>query len=264
MRNFVATQLYPLLTQKGVIVQKGIAKEKVVGLLQLLYPRQTQFDLIRIGPNGDGGYLVPDCLEGIDACFSPGVAQVSQFELECLERGMKVFMADRSVEKPNLDISKDRYSFEKKFVGCTNNEEFMTMDSWFKSTGLPNDSELLLQMDIEGSEYPTIMNTSDELMNRFKIIVIEFHRLQNIWNKGFFEIAETVFKKILETHVCVHLHPNNFGGTKRSVYSQFGIDIPKVMEMTFIRKDVAEVKGFQTQFPHPLDFDNTLEYARSV
>jgi len=257
MRKFIMTKVLPQLAKRGFTVQEVIAKEKLVELLELLHPRQTQFELIRIGPNGDGGYLVPDCLEDIDACFSPGVAQVSQFELACLERGMTIFMADASVEKPNLDIAEDRYSFEKKFVGCTNNEEFMTMDSWFKSTGLSQKSELLLQMDIEGGEYPTIINMSDELLNRCKIIVIEFHRLQHLWNKAFFEIAEVVFKKILQTHICVHLHPNNFDGTNSSVHAQFGIDIPKVMEMTFIKKNVAEIKGFQTQFPHPLDFDNT-------
>lgn len=37
-------------------------------------------DLIRLGPNGDGGYLVPDDLTGIEACFSPGVCATSEFE----------------------------------------------------------------------------------------------------------------------------------------------------------------------------------------
>jgi len=246
-----------LLTNRTLRIQKILPKEQVNSLIERLHPIQTQFDLIRLGPNRDGGYLVPDCLEDIVACFSPGVAQVSEFEQDCLKRGMQVFMADKSVETPNWDTPKDQYCFEKKFIGCTNNEEFMTMDHWFRSTGLSKKAELLLQMDIEGGEYATIMNISDELMKQFKIIVVEFHRLQHLWNKGFFELAETVFNKILQTHICVHLHPNNFGGTNRSVHSQFGLNIPKVMEFCFVRKDVVETKGYATQFPHPLDFDNT-------
>lgn len=257
MNNFITKGIAPFLARRGFIIQKAVAKEKIIQLINSLHPVQTQFELIRLGPKKDGGYLVPDCLETITACFSPGVAKVSKFELACLNRGMKVFMADRSVEKPNWNISADRYSFQKKFIGCTNNAAFMTMDSWFVSTNTANNTDLLLQMDIERSEYAAIINTSDELMKRFKVMVIEFHFLQQLWNKGFFKIVETTLHKILQTHVCVHLHPNNFKGTNGSVFTQLGIAIPKVLEMTFLRKDVAEIKGYQTQFPHPLDCDNT-------
>lgn len=256
MKKFIYKTIVSLLAKRGIIFQQVIQKEKLREFIQQLHPVQTQFDLIRLGPNQDGGYLVPDCLDDIVACFSPGVAKVSEFEYDCLKRGMKIFMADKSVEKPNWDVPEDKYDFQKKFVGCTNNEDFMTMDSWFESTNLPEDAELLLQMDIEFGEYPAIMNMSDEMMSRFKVIVIEFHRLQHLWNPAFFRAAETVFKKILQTHVPVHLHPNNFKGPKDSVYSIFGIDIPKLIEFSFIRKDVAEIKGYRTQFPHPLDFDN--------
>lgn len=257
MRNFLLQMIRPFFAKKAVGNPEIIEKEKMVQFIKSLHPFQTQFDLIRLGPNGDGGYLVPDCLDDIQSCFSPGVSEVSGFELDCLNRGMKVFMADRSIEKPNWDVPEEKYSFQKKFIGCTNNEEFMTMDSWFQSTSLPTDAELLLQMDIEGAEYNAIINMSDELMKRFKIMVIEFHTLRHLWNKGFFRIAAITFKKILQTHICIHLHPNNFKGTQGSTYTRFGVEIPKVLEFTFLRKDIAEIKGYQTQFPHPLDFDNT-------
>lgn len=257
MRDFIKGRILPFLAKRGFIVQEVMPKVEVLELIERLYPLQTQFDLIRLGPNKDGGYLVPDCLNDIEACFSPGVAKVSGFELDCLELGMKVFMADKSVEKPEWNIPKNQYDFKQKFIGCTDNEDFMTMDSWFQSTGLLSNAELLLQMDIEGGEYNAIINMSDALMSRFKIMVIEFHRLKHLWNKGFYEIAETVFKKILQTHICVHIHPNNFKSRKIAVLSQFGVEIPTVLEMSFIRKDIAEVKNYQTQFPHPLDFANT-------
>jgi hypothetical protein len=46
-----------------------------------------------MGAKGDGGLLVPDDLKGIEACFSPGVNFVSEFEFDCLEKNIKVFMA---------------------------------------------------------------------------------------------------------------------------------------------------------------------------
>lgn len=257
MNDFIIKWILPWLAKRGFVMQSAVPEKRVMDLIKSLHPLKTQFDLIRLGPDGDGGYLVPDCLEEIEACFSPGVAQISQFERDCIDRGMKVFMADKSVDMPNWDVAKDKYAFHKKFVGSTNNEDFMTMDHWFQTSGLSNDAKLLLQMDIEGDEYKTIANMSDELLNRFHIMVIEFHKLQHLWNRGFFTIVESVMKKILQSHICIHIHPNNFKGTEGSVYTLFGIDIPKVMELTFIRKDLAEIQGYQSQFPHPLDFDNT-------
>ncbi|MEO1262191.1 MAG: hypothetical protein AAFZ15_25520 [Bacteroidota bacterium] len=257
MKKFILQKILSAIDKKGLSVQRMLPAEKVLGLIELLYPVRTQFELIRLGPDKDGGYLVPDCLDGIAACFSPGVAQVSEFELDCLKRGMKIFLADKTVDKPNWTVPKDQYDFQKKFIGCTNNADFMTLDSWVQYANLPHDAELLLQMDVEGDEYATIINSSDELMSRFKILVIEFHRLQHLWNEAFFGLAETVFKKILQTHYCVHIHPNNYKNPEASVFSRLGVDIPMVMEFSFVRKDVARIMGFQTQFPHPLDFDNS-------
>jgi len=257
MKAVILKWILFLFAKRGIILQVVTPKKRIEKLIESLHPIRTQFELIRLGRDRDGGYLVPNCLEDIEACFSPGVAQVSEFERDCIDRGMKVFMADYSVDMPNWDLTKDKYSFEKKFIGSTNNEEFMTMDSWFRSSGLSNDAELMLQMDIESGEYDAIINMSDELMSRFKIMVIEFHQLQHLWNRGFFGIMEIVIKKILQTHICVHIHPNNYRGPKDSIYSIMGIDIPRILEMTFIRKDIAMIKGYQPQFPHPLDCDNT-------
>jgi hypothetical protein len=40
----------------------------------------TDVPLIRLGADGDGGYLVPDDLEDVAACFSPGVDDRASFE----------------------------------------------------------------------------------------------------------------------------------------------------------------------------------------
>lgn len=240
------------LALMGFMTKHITRKEKVVKLIESLHPLKFPNGLIRLGENGDGGYLVPDDLEGIEACFSPGVANVSEFELDCLEKNIKVFMADKSVEKPNLSIHESRYDFIRKFVGCTNNEDFITMDEWVK-INLDSPTELILQMDIEGGEYISIINMSDELLKRFRIIVIEFHALNYLWDPDFYNIASTVFYKILQTHACVHIHPNNCCG----VESILDIAIPRLAEFTFIRKDRIKNIEYASNFPHPLDYDNT-------
>ena len=242
-----------LFSLLGVNVGYAVAKEDVVSFIKTLRPQNTNFKLIRLGQDGDGGYLVPDDLENIKACFSPGVDLVSDFELECYNRGMQIFMADRSVDKPKLKISEVEYNFIKKFIGTINNEDLITMDKWISSANLNTNSDLLLQMDIEGHEYSTILSMSNQLVERFRIIVIEFHDLNKIWNKEFFRLAQSVFLKILDTHVCVHIHPNNCCGVDK----RRGVEIPRAAEFTFISKDRITYSSDATIFPHKLDFDNT-------
>ncbi|HEY1195912.1 hypothetical protein [Flavobacterium sp.] len=249
IRQYIRKKLF----KKGFEFKRLQQKEKILTLIKELHPLKTQHNLIRIGPNRDGGYLVPDDLEGIEACFSPGVDCVSEFELECINRGMKIFMADKTIEKPNLSIPKTQYSFIKKHIGLSNNDEYITMDSWVNQSLESTNSELLLQMDIEGFEYYAILNMSYSLMNRFRIMVFEFHFLEKLWNSESFDFYSTIFNKILETHVCVHIHPNNHN----PYITRDGIEIPPCAEFTFIRKDRAIIKGYQNKFPNSLDFDNT-------
>ncbi len=62
--------------------------------------------------------------------------QVSEFEADCFKKGMKLFLADKSVVKPNLNLSSNDFSFLKKYVGCTINDDIITMDEWVDSSGL--------------------------------------------------------------------------------------------------------------------------------
>lgn len=241
-KTCAAAQLHPArLTPKAEIQE----------LIKSLRPVDCGNDLIRLGPNGDGGYLVPDDLDGITACFSPGVSKVSGFELSCAERGMKVYLADNSVEKPSNDH--DQFHFTKKHLASYADEVFMTLGHWVSSTVGDTEDDLLLQMDIEGAEYEVFFNTPPELMKRFRVMVIEFHTLEQWWNLPYFRTVKRVFEKILLTHTCVHNHPNN----ACSDYKKSGLVIPLATELTFIRNDRVNHRGYRTEFPHPLDCDNS-------
>jgi len=222
-------------------------------LLESLFPLATNKELIRFGPAGDGGYLIPNDLEGIRHCFSPGVSTVSGFERDCANLGMKVFLADASVDAP--PDQHELFVFTKKFIGGTSRAGFITLDDWVADSTDDKESDLIMQIDIEGYEYEVFLAASKALMQRFRILVIEFHALDEllgIW-PGKPEQMVQVFNKILQTHSCVHIHPNNFCG-----HVQHGsMTIPRVMEFTFLRKDRISEATYQTIFPHPLDFDNS-------
>lgn len=68
-------------------------------------------------------------------------------------------------------------------------------------------------------------------------------------------MAKKVFNKILQTHSCVHIHPNNCC----PINSRLGIDIPMVAEFTFLRNDRFMPTNYETIFPNELDFDNVKD-----
>jgi hypothetical protein len=225
-------------------------KDDIQLLLKSLYPLATDKKLIRMGPAGDGGYLVPDDLGDIEACFSPGVGELSGFEKQCAELGMKIYMADGSVDHPGE--TDNRFFFIKKFIGPETSEDFITMDDWVSSNIQGSRSDLLLQMDIEAHEYDSILGMSDELLNRFRVIIIEFHCLYHFWDPVFLERAIATFEKLHRQHSCVHIHPNNCC----SIFSYGGLDIPRAAEFTFMRNDRFTNSEFVTEFPNSLDEDN--------
>jgi hypothetical protein len=228
MKQAAENAIRTIFSLTGLNVEKSTDKDSIVTLIGKLHPFLTDKELIRVGTNGDGGYLIPDDLEGISACFSPGVGSKSSFEEECLKYGMQVFMADNSVDSPA--VKNDQLHFIKKNIGMISNDDFITMDDWVKSSLENRNSELLLQMDIESYEYPSIISMSNALLSRFRIIVIEFHKLHKLWNKEFYSLASAVFQKLLQTHTCVHIHPNNYGGIEKLS----GIEIPRLAELFLI------------------------------
>lgn len=219
-------------------------------LLTRLHPVQADQPLIRLGPEGDGGYLVPDDLTGVAACFSPGVNLESGFELDCAERGMRVFLADRSVAGPALPHP--QFQFTAKFLGATCDDAFMTLDAWVEAMH-PSPADLLLQIDIEGFEYEVLLAASERLLRRFRIVVAEFHAIDQLWSRPFFNLASRAFDKLLQTHACVHIHPNNCAPPLR----RSGLQLPPMAEFTFVRRDRLQQPRPATTFPHPLDRDNT-------
>jgi hypothetical protein len=236
------------------IPAKTISKEKLTLLIDSIKPRESGREMIRLGGKNDGGYLVPNDLSDIAACFSPGIDTTIEFEKDCANLGMELFLIDGSIEKPKIPGVK--FHFLKKFIGSVNNKEFTTLESWVKSSKAYDDkSDYILQADIEGHEYEMILSTPNELLSRFRIMVFEFHWVEMWINKDFFKIVESVMSKILKNHVCVHIHPNNQGGH----INYQGVVLPRLLEFTFYRKDRLNSKELIKSikaFPNPLDEPN--------
>ena len=200
---------------------------------------------------------MPDDLEGVIACVSPGVALVSGFDDAIAKRGIDVHMVDASVDGPA--VSHPRFHFRKLYIGPSTEDNFISLEDLCRSIPqFETNGDLILLMDIEGAEYVVILGMPEDLLSRFRIIIIEFHNLESIFHKFSFELMNAAFAKLLRHHKAVHLHPNNIGGS----VTCFGQIVPCVMEMTFYRKDRAEFnRDRERHYPHPLDKDNGLLMA---
>ncbi len=229
---------------------RRIRRHELASLIGSLHPVDAGLELIRLGPDGDGGYLVPDDLEGIECAFSPGVSDESGFEADLAARGVRVFLADHSVDGPAE--SNPLFEFDKKYVGCLEDDQFMTLDGWKQFRAPEYGGDLLVQMDIEGGEFETIMNLSPTLLSQIRIFIIEFHYLHQLWNKPWFRMVSRVFEKLLNNHTVVHIHPNNCCGS----FTSRGLTLPRIAEFTFLRNDRVKTRRYRNDFPHALDREN--------
>lgn len=213
-----------------------------------LRPVQTDTPLIRVGDFKDGGYLVPNDFAGIAACYSPGVSAQSSFEFDIAKHGIPSFMADASVDAPPLDVPGGQ--FVKKFLGPADENEYMSLSTWVEQTDPNPNADLLLQMDIEGAEYRTLSATPSEILQRFRIIVIEFHHIPSSLTKpAFYKRAKAAIDALSPYFQSVHLHPNNVSGTVEIE----GLQIPRVVEVTFLRRNRVLNPRPVLNLPHPLD-----------
>jgi hypothetical protein len=234
----------------GLNVTPQTQASEVLDLIRDLRPLDCGKNLIRIGSAGDGGYLVPDDFEGVEYCFSPGVNTVSDFEDHLADLKIKSFLADYSVDAP--PISRPEFTFDKKFLGSSNRGPYITLAAWKDKYLKDYTGDLILQMDIEGFEYQVILNTPDELLKQFRMLVIEFHDLGRIFDPFAFQFFSASFRKVLEFFDVAHIHPNNCCGSVK----KGDIEVPKVIEITFLNKNRVTSTKPSVTFPHKLDADN--------
>ena len=235
---------------KGIMVNNMLDSKAVFPFIKQFREKFISVELIRIGGENDGGYLVPNIMNSISNCFSPGVDDNAQFEKQLSkDYDIKSFMADASID--SLPLSDSNFYFKKKFLGIKDNNQFITLNSWISNNTHKNDRDLLLQMDIEGSEYEVLTYESIEILKRFSCMVIEFHNFEKIFDLYFHKMVSGIFEKIYSEFSICHVHPNNCCG----VMSYGGIDVPRIIEVTFIRNDkIEEVKSNCTiNLPHRLD-----------
>lgn len=236
-------------TRAGFTWRKSASAAKVEEFLKLFKPEVIDQPLIRVGSKHDGGYLIPDDLDGIGYVISPGVGPVVDFDADMAARGIDIVMLDASVKGP--PIQNERFHFKPLFLDSYVSDTTTTIDA--EVAQLPADVDLLLEMDIEGSEWKVIHSLSREAQERFRIMAIEFHPITEAAHKWRLPDFVSGIKKLLTTHRIVHVHLNNASAGIRLG----GHRVADAIEVTFHRRDrSAAHPGEEVKLPHPLDTAN--------
>ena len=246
-------KLREALVSRNLFLGPSTRMRDVSRLIASLRPVAVETELRRFGPRGDGGYLMPDDLDGVAGCISPGVSTEVGFDLDIARLGIDVYMADGSVAAP--PVSHERFHFIRKYLETFNSEDSITLDDYCATVA--GDADLILQMDIEGAEYRVLTAASERALARFRIMVIEFHDLEYLFSPISFREINAVFGKLLRTHEVVHIHPNN----AQTAMTTGPLSIPRLLEFTFYRKDRVRRAAGPLAFPHPLDSENYVEFS---
>lgn len=238
-----------------VLLRSDTSRKSLSELLSKIRPVNISVPLKRLGPEGDGGYVVPDDFEGCDGLISPGVGDISDFEFALAEKGLNILLLDGSVEGPSR--SHQNFVFWKKFLASSQSVTTVTLKNALGE--FPVTRDLCLQMDIEGGEWEVLATVDSESLKRFRMIIVEVHGFaQRVLSKTGFLLAHVIFEKLLQDFVVAHVHVNN--ATRSYVLpanqGQPRAVLPNTFELTLIRKDRVRIRGGTPKLPSDLDSRN--------
>ena len=238
--------------------------------------KSSKKNLLRIGPNSDGGYVIDRrVINSSKTIISCGLNDDWEFEKSYLKKNTecRVIAYDHTINSSYwkkrfkkdflslillkkltinrvLDVfkyinykfffnNKNNIHYSKKIVLKKKNKNQMSM-----SEILSNQNNIILKIDIEGDEY-SILKVINKDFNKINLLVIEFHNILKNLNKINKFLSNSYFK-------IIHLHANNYAGIDK-----FGI--PKVIEFTLINSRKFKVNKKKTNRKYPitgLDYKN--------
>lgn len=248
-------------TRRAKEADQATARERALWLVSRLWPIDDG-ELIRVGAARDGGYLIPANIRKVKGLFSPGVSNVVEFEMHFARQGIQCFLADGSISK--LPVEHPRFEFTPKYIGNGNgdSDDWITLEHWLEISLDGNSKDLVLQMDIEGSEYEVFASTPRTLFSKFTMIVLELHDLHEISGDVGWDKIRKVFDIVDDLFEVVHLHANN----NEIPVIVGGIPVPPVVELTMTQKK-SQPSGTSNAKPrrtieHPRDADNATFMPR--
>lgn len=198
----------------------------------------------------DGGYVVTNYeLEKCVALYTYGVGSDISADKEFYKLTNKpCYLYDHTIDGSVVYNSNLPLKFKKEGLGFTPNcNDFL---KHYKENN--TEGEVILKIDVEGSEYNYLLNVDlEELEKKVVSLLIEFHELQSEKCQEAFQI---IMNKLDKYFVLHHVHANNYGIISNN--------IPSVPELSFInRRHIEKIEEENIKYPiEGLDYPNTYQY----
>jgi hypothetical protein len=209
---------------------------------------------IRFGDSHDGGYvsIEPEIKKDNDGiAYSFGISTSDPWSMDMVKRGYNVFQYDGTIE--NSPDNHPMIHFYRFMI--TGSSDSKPNEKNFKQILKDHEHDgknIILNIDIEGSEWDFFDSLTKEEILQFEQIIVEFHGFYP--EKGDIFKRINILKKINETHQCIHIHGNNFAPV--TILKELRL-LPVVMEVSYIRKDPKyEFTKCIDEFPGKLDAPN--------
>jgi hypothetical protein len=204
---------------------------------------------VRCGANEDGGYVFAELDGGYDCYISAGISNEESFSRDFINKydmnRYNSYGFDGTINNYPYNYTR-KISFVKKNINSFTDNKNSNL-SFFTT----NYNNIFLKMDIEGGEYPWLLQIDEAQLNKFKQIVIEFHAITNNECGCNYIDKMKCLEKLSKTHYIIHEHGNNAGNI---IYN-----IPDIIELTYVNKkyfnSVPELNR-QSLPTHNLDFPN--------
>ena len=165
--------------------------------LPKIFQPHSSNDLIRLGKDNDGGYIVvKEDVEKTERLICFGVGQDWSFEVDFLKINncpIDAYDANSTIDSKHVSFFKDSVKQIRQNVSKNNIE-----------TILKECNNVFLKCDIEGCEYE-ILDSLIRNTNKFTGIVIEFHDIGK--HDNFDNLLNFIGKM---NQRLVHLHVNNY------------------------------------------------------
>ena len=182
---------------------------------------KSPFQKLRLGKDFDGGYIIADIPNiNYDIILAGGILDDISFENDFIKKypNVKCLAYDGTINE--LPEFSDKIQFIKKNIDMNENNSTTNLHDI-----IDTHDKIFIKMDIEGGEIPWINSLTDEQINKFQQIVIEFH-------SPFTDKEINVFNKINKNHYLIHFHGNNCCGTT----NHKNVIIPNIFECTYLHK----------------------------
>ena len=166
------------------------------------------FDLIRIGRDYDGGYIMLNDFQDGGIAYSFGIFDDVSWDKAMASRGYNIFMYDHTIEK--LPEENPRFHWSQIGIadGILQDERLKTLEYLIAQNHHEHEKNMILKMDVEGAEWGFLENVSSEMLSQFSQLLFEFHGVNDA---GTYKRVLEVLRKINKTHQLIHLHGQNIG-----------------------------------------------------